>query len=420
MDIFGHPIKSAINTYYDNSVSGLDANNLQDALDSTLLTYQVNVESLSDFPTPIAGVIYLVSDTTYLITTHIDIGTNRIDCSGGIVGILGFSSEISSLTSSTTGIMITSDDDVLLRWITITASAGTALSLDGSLGINPLPALDWVGVNFTNCATVGTIKDYTNFIGFSMAFLTSGNLTFDGTFGTIAFDTCIFTIPTGASIIVAPTCILTRRFRIASSSFVALTTNNAINFSTSATVSTEQYILYQCNFSGGATTYLAGVLSSDLKSSHLNNFNIENSRTMANYYMTGNATETIITDTSTYYKILGTTTTEPLTQRFDETVNNRAVFQGATTAVFKITTTLSITDGNNIDYATRVGKNGSTITSTSSFFTSTGNGKASNIVSQAIIELAPTDYVEMFVANLTNTGNPTIVDMNVIVTKIDT
>ena len=416
MDIFGHPIKSAINTYYDNSVF----NNVQDALDSTLLTYQVNVESLSDFPTPIAGVIYLKADTTYLITTHIDIGTNRIDCSGGIVGILGFSSEISSLTSSTTGIMITSDDDILLRWITITASAGTALFLDGSLGVNPAPALDWVGVNFLNCPTVGTIKDYDNFIGFSMAFLTSGNLTFDGSFGTVAFDTTLFTSPTGASIIIPATCTITRRFRITQSSFVTLTTNNAIDFSTSATIPDEQYILFQCNFSGGATTHLAGVLSSDIKASHLNNFNIENSRTISNYYLLGNAVETTIAVQGTYYKILGTTTTEPLSQRFDNTTTNRSAYQGSTTAVFKITTTMSIIDGNNIDYGTRVAKNGTSIPSTQSFFTSTGNGRASNITSQSIIELAPSDYIEMFITNLTNTGNPIVVDMNVIVTRIDT
>ena len=420
MDIFGYPITSAKNTSYDNSISGIDADNIQDAFDSTILTYQINVESLSDFPTPVAGVIYLVANTTYLITTHIDIGANRFDCTGGTVGLLGFSSEISSLTSSTTGALITCNNVVILRWISFTATAGSVLALDGSLGVNPAPALDWVGVNFLNCATIGYIKDYNNFIGFSMALLTSGNLTFDGSFGTIAFDTCIFTIPTTASIIIPATCTITRRFRITQSSFVTLTTNNAIDFNTSATVPNEQYILNQCNFAGGATTYLAGVLSTDIKSSHLNNSGIINSRTLSNYYMVGNATETAIAVTGTYYKILGTTTPETLSQRFDETTANRAVYLGVNTSVFKVSTTISIIDGNNVDYGTRIAKNGTTIISTSSFFTSTGNGKASNISSQSIVELSTGDYIEVFVANLTNTGNPTIVDFNCITVKIDT
>ena len=165
---------------------------------------------------------------------------------------------------------------------------------------------------------------------------------------------------------------------------------------------------------------LTGVLASDIKSLHLNCSNTPNSRTLANYYTNGNTVETIISSTGTYYKILGTTTPEPLSQRFDLSINNRAVSQGTNIGVFKISTSLTITGGNNIDYSTRIAKNGVSITSTQSFFTSSGQGRASNIGSQSIVELSFGDYIEIFIANLTNTGNPTVVDMNVIIVKIDT
>ena len=135
--------------------------------------------------------------------------------------------------------------------------------------------------------------------------------------------------------------------------------------------------------------------------------------------MTGNVTETDCVD-SKYIKIAGATTSGALHQRFTQTTSNRAVYNGSETAVFKISSILSLTDGNNISYSTRIGINGTTLADTSSDFTSTGEGKASSISSQAIVELDPGDYFEMFVANLTNDANPICVNLNIIAIKIDT
>ena len=402
-------------------VSKQDGDSMQRQIDGLTYKYLITVEKLTDFPTPIAGVIQLVANTTYLVTTTIDLMDNVIDCSGGKVAIIGESSEISLVSSTNIGAMITSDDTVVLRWISLTSTLGSVFSLDAEnpASGNTNAALDWFGLNILDSPDMGTIANYSNVIGFSMGILNSSELEFDGTFGTVAFDTCIFTTPLGSSLVIAPTCIITRRFRIQFSAFVTTGVNNSISVDAGATIDDEQYILFRNNFSGGATNFLDGVQSSDDKANHKQNFGVSNSRAIAHYYMSDNKDATDCID-SKYVKIAGTTTSGALHQRFTQTSTNRATYNGAESAIFKLTTTISLTDGNNIDYGTRVGVNGTTLVDSTSLFTSTGEGKASNISSQAIIELQPDDYVEMFVANLTSDADPISISLSVILTKVDT
>ena len=138
----------------------------------------VFVFSKLDLPTPVSGVITLGNNITYFITKTIDLTGDRIVAGVNSV-IIGGSSENCILKStglSSSTALITSVYSLPMRSITITH--GTALNLDGD---GTTTALDWFGVNFTDCATVGTIKDYTNFVMSDSAFLNSGNLTFDGT-----------------------------------------------------------------------------------------------------------------------------------------------------------------------------------------------------------------------------------------------
>ena len=109
-----------------------------------------------DFPEAVAGVITLANDVTYYITGLVDLTGDRI-VAGQNTTILGASSENCILKStglSSSTALITSVYSLPMRNITITH--GTALNLDGDATTT---ALDWFGVNFTDCATVGTIKD---------------------------------------------------------------------------------------------------------------------------------------------------------------------------------------------------------------------------------------------------------------------
>ncbi len=120
------------------------------------------VNSVTDLPTAVANVITLLANVTYYFTTTVDLLGDRIVCGANTV-ILGASSENCILKStglSSSTALITSVYSLPIRNITFTH--GTVLNLDGD---GTTTAIDWFGVNFTDCATVGTIKDYTNVIG---------------------------------------------------------------------------------------------------------------------------------------------------------------------------------------------------------------------------------------------------------------
>ena len=179
------------------------------------------INSIDDFPAAITSVITLESNVTYFICSTIDLVGSRLVGSSNTT-IIGGSSENCRLKStglSAATALISSAWSLPIRNITI--EHGTALNLDATA--NATQALDLFGVNFTDCATVGTIKNYTNFIMNDSAFLNSQGLTFDGSFGTIAFGNTLFdNRATGTSIILPATLTVTRRFRIIYSSFVCL------------------------------------------------------------------------------------------------------------------------------------------------------------------------------------------------------
>ena len=152
----------------------------------------------------------------------------------------------------------------------------------------------WFGVNFTDCATVGTIKDYTNFIMGDSAFLNSQGLTFDGTIGTIGMSNCLFDCSTSGTALILPnTLTVTRRFRIIYSSFVVLGGETGISVDAGATIGDEKYILDTVNFSGGGT-YTTGVTYTDNKALFVNCVGINNTSTKGFMYMLNNTTNTSI------------------------------------------------------------------------------------------------------------------------------
>lgn len=130
------------------------------------------ITSKGNLPTPIGGIITLADNTTYYILNgDIDLTGDRLVC-GRNTTIIGGSSENTILRS--TGLnantaLITSNWSLPIRFLTITH--GTAINLDATGNANQ--AIDWIGLNFTDCATVGTVKNYNNFVQTDSAYLNS-------------------------------------------------------------------------------------------------------------------------------------------------------------------------------------------------------------------------------------------------------
>jgi len=374
------------------------------------------VTTKTDLPTAVSGVITLESNKTYFFTTTVDLTGDRLVC-GANTTILGGSSEncvIKSTGLSSSTALITSVYSLPIRNITITH--GTALNLDGD---GTTTALDWFGVNFTDCATVGTIKDYTNFIMQDSAFLNSGGLTLDGSIGTVGFTQCLFDCATTTTgITIASTANITRRFRIIYSSFVTLSGETSINVSSSATIGNERYILDTVNFSGGGT-YIAGVNDTSNKSLFINCVGITNTAVNGQLYMQGNATATVISAANTFYKVLGTTTASADNSKYTHT-DNRLTNDAAISRKYLIQCVLSFTSSANdvCEFGFYDSKLTAIRTPSRTKATSNASGRAENVSFSCVVSHILGDYLEIHCSNTSGARNITVDQLNFIVTEI--
>lgn len=392
------------NTGFNTAMGGSIANTLK------------FVSKKSDFPIPISGVITLEDNVTYYVTAIVDLLGDRIIAGQNSV-ILGASSEncylkSTGLNSSTA--LITGNYSLPIRNISFTH--GKVFDLDGD-GVTT--ALDWFGVNFVDCTTVGTIKDYSNFVMGDSSMLNSSGLTFDGTIGTIAFGNCLFDCSTGGTAITLPsTLTISRRLRIIYSSFITLSGETSINVNSSATIPVEGYILDTVNFAGGGT-YNSGVQYNDNKALFINCKGVNNSDSIANYHMGYNATPTDIVTLEVPVKINGVTTANSINQKFTHS-NNRATYIGAINRSFKITATLSVTStSSNDQIGFYVAKNGSIITESEMYVTTNSNSRAESVTIQTITNLVTNDYIEIWVENDTDSSDVVITFMNVIIEALN-
>lgn len=376
----------------------------------------VFVSSKDDLPTAVGGVITLADNVTYFFTTMVDLTGDRLVC-GENTTLLGGSSENCRIKSTglTGTALITSNYSLPIRNITI--EADVALNLDGTG--NATAALDWFGVNFTDCNTVGTIKTYSNFIMQDSAFLNAGGLTFDGTIGTIGMTQCLFDCNGTNTVFILPaTLTVTRRFRIIYSSFVVTAGQTGINVNVSATIPTESYILDTVNFAGGGT-YLTGVTHTSNDALFINCVNITNTAVNGQLYMQSNATATVISNTNDFVKVAGTTTPSSDNAKFSHS-NNRLTCDAVISRKYLIQCTLSFTSGNaNVCefgfYDSQLA--GIRIPSRTKS-TANAAGRAENVVFSCVVTMKAGDYLEIHARNTSAATNITVDQMNFVITEI--
>lgn len=375
----------------------------------------VFVSSLSELPVPVSGVITLEDEKTYFFITEVDLLGNRLVC-GVNTTILGGSSENCRIKSTglTGTALITSNYSLPIRNITI--EADVALNLDGD-GVTT--ALDWFGVNFTDCNTIGTIKDYSNFIMQDSAFLNSGGLTFDGTIGTIAATQCLFDVNgTNTAFILPATLTVTRRFRITYSSFVVTSGQRGINVSASATIPTESYILDTVNFAGGGS-YLIGVDHTSNDALFINCTNITNTAVNGQLYMQGNATATTISNTTSFFKVAGTTSASADNSKFSHS-NNRLTCDAIISRKYLIQCSLSASAGTNhvLEFGFFDSQLNAVRTPSRTKVTSNGSGRVESVTFMCVVTMTNGNYLEIHARNNSSATNIIVEQLNFTITEI--
>lgn len=394
----------------------------------------VQVSQLQHLPAadPVTGAITLRENTTYYILNTLDLGSSWLYAPKPTV-ILGTSSEVSVIrrTAADAQAALVADSTIIVRHVTFETPSCPALDLDGSRDPAPPatgPAADWYGVNFNACQSAGTIADYDNFIAFSLGVFDSPRLTFEGTIGTIALDTCIFTNFTagaGVPMLDFNGATVTRRVRIQFSSFVVTGARVAIETTGAFSVPTENFTINRCNFSGGGV-YLSGPVDFDsVASDFVDNTGIDNTTSCGHMNMTANATATPIAVAGTFYPTLGVTDAH-LLQKFTHTAGTALTqgylkYAGANSGLYHIMCTFSATSGNNkvlqvALYIDNAQEAHSIVTLTTS-----GSGRAENGVTQEIVYLTggATHRIDVRVTNTTDTTAVTVTDMNLICKRIN-
>jgi hypothetical protein len=376
------------------------------------------INSKSDLPTAVGGVITLLPNKTYLVTSAIDLTGDRLVTSG-VCNLLGYSSEVSSITSTGLGNgvpMITSEYTIVIENITL-KDVDTCISIDGN---SRTVALDWENVNFENVPNIGTIDTCENFIFDTGALLGAQGLKFTGTIGTVGINNSLLIGLGSAGNIIEldASCIITRRFRVIYSSFVATSSTVAIDVDNSATIPTESYILDTVNFSGGGT-YLTGITHTSNLSLFANCTNITNTAVNGQLYMQSNATSTTISVQNTFYKIAGTTTASSDNSKFSHT-NNRLTCDAVIRRKYLIQCTLSFTSGNaNIcEFGFYDSQLNAIRTPSRTKSTANAAGRAENIHFACVLSMGLNDYLEIHGTNTSGTTAITVDQMNFVITEI--
>ena len=134
------------------------------------------------------------------------------------------------------------------------------------------------------------------------------------------------------------------------------------------------------------------------------------------------AVETVIAGIGTYVKALGTTTfvTDPAPVQFTMPSNNRLTYTGTVTKKFWVSCTFSATSASNIQLlGFDLAKNGTIVADKATIQRKVGTGTDEGAGAvHGLFSLSTDDYIELWVANETSTGNLTIKHGNLSVVEI--
>jgi len=193
---------------YESLVDGFPKRRVavQDLLRTTVVTGQVDVYVKADFPTPIAGLIFLVPFVVYIIKQPINLGTDRLV--GNNITIRGNGSFLAAITSTTTSALLTTNGDglVIINGVALQNPVGTVLSI--SLALTGFSVFSAAEAFFTGLGTggIGTINGALR-LTTSTCFFNDNitGLVLDGQIDNVTLTNTLFTSVVGAAAFVGLT-----------------------------------------------------------------------------------------------------------------------------------------------------------------------------------------------------------------------
>jgi len=364
---------------------------------------QVTVTSVSDFPTPVAGVITLAASTSYLISGQVDIGSNRFQSSFG-TGLYGNNPLVDTITTSTTGALF-SGAGIRMRSISLSAPNGSIFNMSGSGGT----ILDNVLV--TAAVDLGTIDQTLLFVwnNANISGVTNNGLVFTGASGSailtltnhidvegtgIDFGTSVFDL------------IHLDQVRIGVNAG-AVGINKASNGG-NISASGQGYI--SKTFVDGLGTASTGMLAKDTEWIFSENIGVPNSVTLASGHIMGNTEPTTFAGTGTPQIVnLDSSFVADEQSRFTVSNTGRFTFNGKTTTSVSAAANIfaDVAGGSNRAYRFYWAKNGEELLASVSENEYDGSNPGA-CSCNAAIDMDTDDYLELWVEAVTDTTNLTL------------
>lgn len=369
------------------------------------ITTRVVVQTAGDFPTPAGTVITLVAGTVYEIWDDIDIAGNTIVLTDGS-HINGQGADISSITTTATGALFTAAAGVsfTLDNFAVTCASGTVFDLNGTGG-----SIDSAYIrNFTvnSCTGAGTVDDWYSFYWDAGAVVSSTTaLTFAGTCSILIINLVEWIVgyTTGIDLGTATfnTCTL---FRCGFAN--ASATNHVIIAAAGANMNTDKrgHITF-CTFNTGATNIVTNYAVGDVDWDVLDNKGLPSNLKAAQGYLSSTFNTTSIASSTPKLVDLSTLVVDAFSAQFTISTGGRFTYDGLTAATFHVACSLSGTSvsGTNVDYAHYIYKNGVQIAASKTFKEYNNAAVSAPAPAMCLVELEPTDYLELWVENVGGT-----------------
>ena len=364
----------------------------------------VIINSVADFPTPVADVITLEANTTYSLQGLINIGNNRLVAPGG-VAMFSQNRLTRGIISTTTGPLITANEvlgTVIFREMALSVVNGSYLATSGNgalvmsnvtgLGCGIISALGPMGnISFRNFTTIGAGSkgflftgahgQFNNSISFYVSW--TGTL-FD--FGSATFSEGII-FDTGV------------RFNTDAGQVAISGLANSGNLPVGAIA------LVLGNKFFGSGTALVNVTNVDARWQFFGNDTIGDTRPDGLLSLQSNAVATVIASAGVAVLVAGTWVVER-TSQMTGTIAGKLTYNVGKNAPLPIAMAISVepVSGGNQTISAYVALNGAIIANSQrTAVTSSGNPISIGVPWQ--IDFTTDDFVEIFVANDSGTTN---------------
>lgn len=363
----------------------------------------VVIYSVSDFATQDATTITLAANTAYIFAAPIS--TSKSFIVGNNVTITSYTNFVNTLTYTGSGVMFTCAGNMAIKDMIFSCSAGTAFAYTGPGQLNVERS------TCAGCVNVGTVTasgvTSLNMTNCAFPAITGNGFVISGAMFICSFTKQYHQTNNASGVLFDITSATFYAFEMGDVEFIGVAGTKSLKGAASSAnmLSGSVATVRDSNFSGGGATPLTGITNTDTRWVFSGNGGIEDTIEDALIYFRNNVTATTISVINTPYLVAGTWV-QSRASKFTTTAAGRATFtaERAITVPVDIALQLKMASGGTVNVTTYLAKNG-TVISESAITSSVSSSALTGVNIHWQLTLQPNDYLEVFVANNTNTIN---------------